>query len=207
MCWWFAYGVIRWYSLPVLIRATVCSSICLAGHRHWHCNHSLQTDALQQLAALSGKKKKKNVHSREKKNPQDNGDRLALIVFLNPIFWVLPVPRLAQNMMGVANSVGLATPSSQLLLWSHSNRALSWLTMGRLWKKMDCLKVCAFKKKSASLSRQHDIITEKKNMKPQCCHVTSWILLSFLLLFPSNCYYAKWKQCTMHCVRTLQGFK
>jgi hypothetical protein len=32
------------------------------------------------------------VHSRErKKNPQDNGDRLALIVFLNPIFWVLPV--------------------------------------------------------------------------------------------------------------------
>jgi len=56
------------------------------------------------------------VHSREKKNPQDNGDRLALIVFLNPIFWVLPVPRLAQNMMGVANSVGLATPSSQLLL-------------------------------------------------------------------------------------------
>jgi len=66
---------------------------------------------------MSAAKKKKNVHSREKKNPQDNGDRLALIVFLNPIFWVLPVPRsLAQNYMGVANSVGLATPSSQLLL-------------------------------------------------------------------------------------------
>jgi len=107
--------------------------------------------------------KKKKCALAWKKNPQDNGDRLALIVFLNPIFWVLPVPRsLAQNYMGVANSVGLATPSSQLLLWSHSNRALSWLTMGRLWKKMDCLKVCAFKKKSASLSRQHDIITEKK---------------------------------------------
>merc|ERR1712008_77864 len=64
---------------------------------------------------MSAAKKKKNVHSREKKNPQDNGDRLALIVFLNPIFWVLPVPRsLAQNMMGVANSVGLATPISQV---------------------------------------------------------------------------------------------
>jgi len=30
--------------------------------------------------------KKKDVHSREKKNPQDNGDRLALIVFLTPFF-------------------------------------------------------------------------------------------------------------------------
>jgi len=100
--------------------------------------------------------------------------------------------------MGVANSVGLATPSSQLLLWSHSNRALSWLTMGRLWKKMDCLKVCAFKKKSASLSRQHDIITEKK--KTWSHSAVTWpheILLSFLLLFPSNCYYAKKKQCTI----------
>jgi len=64
---------------------------------------------------MSAAKRKKNVHSREKKNPQDNGDRLALIVFL-PHFWVLPVPRLAQKKMGVGNSVGLATPSSQLLL-------------------------------------------------------------------------------------------
>jgi len=38
--------------------------------------------------------------SSQKKNPQDNGDRLALIVFLNPIFWVLPVPRLAQKYDG-----------------------------------------------------------------------------------------------------------
>jgi len=35
---------------------------------------------------MSAAKKKKNVHSREKKNPQDNGDRLALIVFLTPFF-------------------------------------------------------------------------------------------------------------------------
>jgi hypothetical protein len=34
----------------------------------------------------AAKKKKKNVHSREKKNPQDNGERLALIVFLTPFF-------------------------------------------------------------------------------------------------------------------------
>lgn len=66
---------------------------------------------------MSAAKKKKDVHSRErKKNPQDNGDRLALIVFLNPIFWVLPVHALGTKYMGVANSVGLATPISQLLL-------------------------------------------------------------------------------------------
>ena len=49
----------------------------------------------------AAKKKKKDVHSRErKKNPQDNGDRLALIVFLNPIFWVLPVHALGTKIYG-----------------------------------------------------------------------------------------------------------
>ena len=45
----------------------------------------------------AAKKKKKCALAWKKKNPQDNGDRLALIVFLTPFFWVLPVPRLAQN--------------------------------------------------------------------------------------------------------------
>lgn len=47
---------------------------------------------------MSAAKKKKNVHSRErKKNPQDNGDRLALIVFLTPFFGCYQFMRLAQN--------------------------------------------------------------------------------------------------------------
>jgi len=45
--------------------------------------------------------KKKDVHSRErKKNPQDNGDRLALIVFLTPFFGCYQFMRLAQKIYG-----------------------------------------------------------------------------------------------------------
>lgn len=93
---------------------------------------------------MSAAKKKKDVHSRErKKNPQDNGDRLALIVFLNPIFWVLPVPRLAQNQIW-AWLIPLALPRP---VHSYCFEAIqivlsAGLTMGRLWKKWTVLGLC-----------------------------------------------------------------
>jgi len=51
-------------------------------------------------AAKKKKKKEMCTRVKEKKNPQDNGDRLALIVFLNPIFGYYQFMRLAQKIYG-----------------------------------------------------------------------------------------------------------
>lgn len=157
------------------------------------------------------------MHSREKekKNPQDNGDRLALIVFLTPFFGCYQFHAWHKKKWAWLNS-GLFG----LFFWPcHAQFTVTALKPfklcsllaydGQTLEKMDCLRSVHLKKLNQPHSADNtDIITEKINMKPQCC--LTWpheILLSFLLLFPSNCYYAKKKYNVRYALCTYTGFQ
>jgi len=88
--------------------------------------------------------KKKLCTRVKKKNPQDNGDRLALIVFL-PHFWVLPVPRLAQKKW--AWLIPLAGHAPHTVTALKPFKSCSLLAYdGQTLEKMDCLRSVHLKK-------------------------------------------------------------
>ena len=112
---------------------------------------------------------------------------------------MLPVLQCLANEMGVALICWPATPSMLLLLKAISNSALCWLTKGQTLEKiMDCLRSVHLKNQQASNSANTTI--SQKKFKLWSHSAVTWphekILLSFLLLFPSNCYCAKKKNCT-----------
>jgi hypothetical protein len=62
------------------------------------------------VSHVSSQKKKMCTRVKEKKNPQDNGDRLALIVFLTPFFGCYQFMRLAQNIWAWLIPLALPRP-------------------------------------------------------------------------------------------------
>jgi hypothetical protein len=105
-------------------------------------------------------------------------NRLALISVFNPIFLGATSFRAWHNKKKwawlIPGRLALPRPLHHSYCFEAIQIVLSLLAYdGQTLEKMDCLRSVHLKKKSASLSQQHNIITEKNNMKPQCCHVTS----------------------------------